>query len=78
MKYPKKHTTKFIQFGKFDCRQVNLHVGKKYNLSIYTNHIEIINSEMMLDAYSAVAMPIMYNHWSFGESFIQNSNAYNN
>lgn len=31
MKYPKKHITEFIQFSEFDCRQVNLHQGKKCN-----------------------------------------------
>lgn len=49
---------------------------EKYNLSIYPNHIEIITAEQMLDAYSAVAMPIMYNHWSFGEEFMRNISAY--
>jgi spore cortex formation protein SpoVR/YcgB (stage V sporulation) len=38
--------------------------------------MDIISSEQMLDAYSSVAMPIMYNHWSFGKTFIQNQQAY--
>jgi stage V sporulation protein R len=45
-----------------------------FNISYYPNQIEIISSEQMLDAYSSVGMPIMYNHWSFGKSF----SAYNN
>jgi stage V sporulation protein R len=30
----------------------------------------------MLDCYSSVAMPVMYNHWSFGKTFLQNERAY--
>src|SRR6185503_1885358 len=33
-------------------------------LDVYPNQIEIISSEQMLDAYSSLAMPLMYNHWS--------------
>ena len=42
----------------------------------YPAQIEIISSEQMLDAYSSVAMPILYNHWSFGKTFIQNERQY--
>ena len=38
-------------------------------LDVYPNQIEIISSEQMLDAYSSLAMPLMYNHWSFGKLF---------
>ncbi|HEY0301867.1 MAG TPA: SpoVR family protein [Rhizomicrobium sp.] len=38
-------------------------------LDVYPNQIEIISSEQMLDAYSSIAMPLMYNHWSFGKTF---------
>ena len=38
-------------------------------LDPYPNQIEIISSEQMLDAYSSIAMPLMYNHWSFGKMF---------
>jgi stage V sporulation protein R len=48
----------------------------KFNLDFYTNQIEIINSETMLDAYSAVGMPIYYTHWSFGKSFVNNAEMY--
>jgi spore cortex formation protein SpoVR/YcgB (stage V sporulation) len=30
----------------------------------------------MLDAYSAVGMPLMYTHWTFGEQFIREQEAY--
>lgn len=42
----------------------------------YPAQIELISSEQMLDAYSSVAMPILYNHWSFGKTFIQNERQY--
>jgi stage V sporulation protein R len=42
----------------------------------YEAQIEIISSEQMLDAYSSVAMPVLYNHWSFGKTFIQNERQY--
>ena len=38
-------------------------------LDVYPNQIEIITAEQMLDAYSSVAMPLMYHHWSFGKRF---------
>jgi stage V sporulation protein R len=50
---------------------------EKFNLDYYTPQIEIISSEQMLDAYSSVAMPIMYDHWSFGKTFLQNERQYN-
>lgn len=49
---------------------------EKFGLDYYEPQIEVISSEQMLDAYSSVAMPIMYNHWSFGKTFIQNERAY--
>jgi len=48
----------------------------EYKLNTYPNQIEIISSEQMLDAYTAVGMPIFYPHWSFGQSFIAESEAY--
>lgn len=52
-------------------------VARKIGFDPYQPQIEIITSEQMLDCYSSVAMPVMYNHWSFGKTFIQNENAYN-
>lgn len=45
-------------------------------LDWYENQIEVISSEQMLDAYTSVGMPIMYNHWSFGKSFVQQHSQY--
>ena len=49
---------------------------EKFGLDHYTPQIEIITSEQMLDCYSSVAMPVMYNHWSFGKTFLQNERQY--
>jgi len=49
----------------------------KFGLDPFPAQIEIITAEQMLDCYSSVAMPVMYNHWSFGKTFIQNESAYN-
>lgn len=46
-------------------------------LDPFPNQIEVITVEQMLDAYSSVGMPLMYNHWSFGKSFLNNSAKYN-
>jgi stage V sporulation protein R len=45
-------------------------------LDVYPNQIEIISSEQMLDAYSSVGMPLMYQHWSFGKRFAFESQLY--
>ena len=52
-------------------------IGKNtLGFDYYDAQIEIISSEQMIDNYSTHALPQMYNHWSFGKSFIQNDNAY--
>jgi spore cortex formation protein SpoVR/YcgB (stage V sporulation) len=48
----------------------------EYDLTYYPNQIEIITSEQMLDAYSAVGMPTYYSHWSFGKQFVKESEMY--
>lgn len=45
-------------------------------LDIYPNQIEIISSEQMVDAYTSIGMPIMYNHWSFGKDFVREWESY--
>ncbi|HTQ70961.1 MAG TPA: SpoVR family protein [Acidocella sp.] len=46
------------------------------NLDIYPNQIEIITFEQMLDAYSSIGMPLMYQHWSFGKNFARDEMLY--
>ncbi len=38
-------------------------------LSLYPNELTVITSDQMLEAYSAVGMPLMYSHWSFGKRY---------
>lgn len=45
-------------------------------LDVYPNQIEIISSEQMLDAYSCVGLPLMYQHWSFGKRFARDEALY--
>jgi stage V sporulation protein R len=49
---------------------------KELKLDLYPNQIEIISSEQMLDAYASIGMPVMYKHWSWGKSFLQNEHSY--
>jgi len=49
---------------------------KDLGLDVYTNQLEIISSEQMLDAYSSIGMPLMYRHWSFGKHFLREEKLY--
>ncbi|WP_286266265.1 SpoVR family protein [Thalassotalea atypica] len=51
-------------------------VAQHYRLDTYTNQIEVITAEQMMDAYASVGMPIGYNHWTFGKKFIQTEQTY--
>lgn len=51
-------------------------IAEAFNLDIYPNQYKICSSEMMLDAYAHIGMPIMYKHWSFGKQYYQNKQAY--
>ena len=51
-------------------------VAQHYRLDTYTNQIEVITAEQMMDAYASIGMPIGYNHWSFGKKFIQTEQTY--
>lgn len=49
---------------------------EELHLDVYPNQMEIISSEQMLDAYSSVGMPLMYQHWSFGKRFVYEDHLY--
>jgi stage V sporulation protein R len=49
---------------------------KEMGLDVYTNQIEVIGTEQMLDAYSSIGMPLFYKHWSFGKHFSRNEAMY--
>lgn len=54
----------------------SLKSGRKFGLDCYTNQIELITAEHMLDAFASHALPIMYPHWSFGKSFVRHEADY--
>ena len=45
-------------------------------LDVYTNQIEVITAEQMLDAYTSIGMPLMYRHWSYGKHFARDEMLY--
>lgn len=49
---------------------------EELGLDYYPPQIELITFDQMIDAYSSVGMPVMYQHWSFGKSFINTERAY--
>lgn len=51
-------------------------IAPELKLNIYPNQIEIIGSSQMLDAYASTGLPVMYKHWSFGKSHMQQSKQY--
>ena len=48
----------------------------EFGLDRYTNQIEIISSEQMLDNYASNGLPIGYPHWTHGKEFIRNEQNY--
>ncbi len=57
-------------------REIGRIAKEKFKLDTYPNQIEVIRSDQMMDAYSSVGMPINYNHWSFGKSFLSTEQNY--
>lgn len=52
-------------------------IGKEeLKLDYYPVQVEVITAEQMIDCYASHAMPFMYDHWSFGKSFIKNFENY--
>jgi len=49
---------------------------KELKLDIFRNQIEVITSDQMLESYTSVGMPIMYDHWSFGQQYINEEYGY--
>lgn len=48
----------------------------KYGLDYYPPAIEIVTADQMILASAHIGMPIMYEHWSFGKSFIEMQRQY--
>ena len=55
---------------------ISMIAEKELTLDLYPNQIEIITFEQMLDAYSSIGMPLMYQHWSFGKNFARDELLY--
>ena len=47
-----------------------------FKLDTYPNQIEVIRSDQMMDAYASAGMPVGYNHWSYGKSFLKTEQNY--
>ncbi len=49
---------------------------EELGVDIYKNQIEIIDSGQMLEVYSSIGLPIMYDHWSFGQAHLRDEHLY--
>lgn len=56
-----------------ECEKIAV---EELKLDPYPMQLEIVNSSVMLDLYSSIALPTMYNHWSFGKKYIIDKNKY--
>ena len=65
----------FELLKRYDQAIAKIASGYPY-LSTYPCQIEVITAEQMMDAYSAVGMPVGYYHWSFGKQFLQVEKVY--
>lgn len=48
----------------------------KYGLSYFEPQVEIVTADQMLYHHSMNAMPISYQHWSYGKNYLENERAY--
>lgn len=62
----------WVEIEKIAAEDLEMINGVDY----YKPVCEIVSSEQMLDAYSAVGMPNFYDHWSFGKQFVHESESY--
>ena len=44
-------------------------IADAFGLDCYSNQLEVISAEQMIDAYASVGLPISYFHWSYGKQF---------
>ena len=55
---------------------INEIARSKFGLDYYEPQIQILSADQVLAGYSSHFLPIMYSHWSFGKTYIQQSQAY--
>ena len=65
----------FPLLQRFD-KEISRIARDEFGLDTYGNQIEVITSEQMIDAYSAVGLPINYQHWSYGKHFVSTERTY--
>ena len=51
-------------------------IAKRFNLDTYSNQIEVISAEQMIDLYASTGLPVNYPHWSFGKQFVNTEKLY--
>jgi stage V sporulation protein R len=51
-------------------------IAAEYGLDTYPNQLDVITWEQMIDAYTSIGLPMMYNHWSFGMEFVTTERSY--
>ena len=51
-------------------------IAADLGLDTYSNQLEVITAEQMMDAYSSVGMPLGYKHWSYGKHFVATEQTY--
>jgi spore cortex formation protein SpoVR/YcgB (stage V sporulation) len=65
----------FDLIEQYDAAIRSIAVGE-FGLDCYTNQIEVISSEQMLDGYASGGLPIGYPHWTYGKAFIRSEQSY--
>lgn len=51
-------------------------IAAEYGLDTYPNQLDVITADQMIDAYTSIGLPMMYNHWTFGKEFVTTSRSY--
>lgn len=58
------------------AQEIEIIGREEMGLDPYKGQIEIVSSDQMLDAYAMHGLPILYPHWSWGKSYVQNQLPY--
>src|SRR6185437_13913920 len=45
-------------------------------LQLMRNQVEVITADQMIEEYTSHGMPIHYDHWSYGKSYLQQKQAF--
>lgn len=58
------------------CDEVEKIGREELKVDLYPNEVDIVDSEGMINCHALIGMPFLYNHWSFGKSFIKTQKQY--